>query len=942
MASSVTIINGRGHKYKRTNLNSKNLRQIRQIRENQKRLTNLRVNEICKLKCKDKPSNSKTKIDKCVPTNVHISFRDCNNKDGITQYHYITPCELSVDTLQYAFNTGKVKLVKDKDKHNQEYVSIDNFPTLLVETVTDSNFKDTRRDIGFYSAYEDTTTLGKTTYESQLQDYLDRGVYKNAVKYKETDETDLPDEPDLPETYRDGISIQDINYVREIAKSLITQNPSEYTCDLQGIPDKYIIVETVSSEGDEYVICGYPDPSKMRTYLSMLENPDIQTRIEKIHKKHRTRFVQLFADMHNFAHRDKLEKQINNIEREIYKFMPLSPNMDYLENWYKQNPKLREWINSEEFQEKLRYMDENGLVEHKQIVLSEIEKILIPESEYSAEMEKIELALTEYSRYVNELMLEYLNKPMMRIRYYFLIFKKHSEHGLVPAIFNMKQLEAKHTPVLEKVMDLIQMRIPEIYGILKDSKNHIDSYKLFHNYVKYGDFFYITTEYLHTMSNILHYAHIYKNSISLEELMYASSRMSDEGNPFWNDVKLDYEIKKFRIEIEELQTARGNVSGNMNGGGSINPYAILSVNNNTNLSVNNKSIFNTRKNSTVNQGRNQSNNKRNNQSKKNTLFELINGQILLMYEKTYQEYVIVYKANDEKIWVLEIKSNISKCILEIKAMLSNSDPSSERHIYRCNNSVYRNLEYSGKLFTLLKKYEIDKEFLQNVLKNNPFILKTVTYPKQDKLININEIFKTDLLEFDFSNIEVYNLYYFKPIIYINFLLNQTYLDALVAYKNGKRDFVSKNVKNEYKKTTMKYGVYDNINCIINPNNCGYNFIETYEELKLVVWILPFNGSNYIRNFTFLNREEHLLLLKTMKEYYMKHNDITFAHIAYSYIYGLLHIHRATYNAYKRMFPIEEKGIYILKEIKVNEMINKISTDGKYYNDIKISTLNPNI
>jgi hypothetical protein len=487
--------------------NHKAKRILRQTKQ-----TNERV-QICKTKCKD---YEKT-INDCVITNTTLSFRDCTNP-GKTLYHYVRPCELSVDSLQYAFNNDLVSIITEGDN---QYLSIKDFPTLLVETTTieksaveidklgkindndNDNFKDTRRDNGFYDVYEDALTI-KDSYEKHLEIYKKSGMYKNAVKYKNQDM------PDIPENYSDGISTQDINYVKYIAESLQKGKPEEYKCDLEGIDEKYIITENmIIGDGDskeEFVICGYPDPSKMRTYLNLLKDENIKTQINDIHIKHKTEFAQLFADMHNFITTEQ-DKKIINIETELYKFVPNSINITYMKKWYEQNPELHKWIESDEFKEKIKYMEDNGLYEHKEMIMKEIAKSLIPVDEYDKELDKLNKSLLEYDKYINELLLEYLNKPMMRIRYYFLIFKKTIIDGiisLVPAVFNIKQLESKHKPILEKVLDLIQIRIPEIFGILKDSRNKLDRYKLFHSYVKYGDFFYITTEYLHIMTNMSH------------------------------------------------------------------------------------------------------------------------------------------------------------------------------------------------------------------------------------------------------------------------------------------------------------------------------------------------------------------------------------------------------------------------------------------------------
>ena len=924
---------------------SSTLKSIKSRKSYWKKQTNIRTQ-----KCKTKCTPEENTINECVITNTHISLRDCGNPDGITRYHYITPSELSVDSLQYAFDTNRVHLnigkYNSSKKTNNIYLGIDNFPTLLIETektTEEGKFIDTRRDEGFYYAYEDSTTLAIISYEEQIKDYLEKGIYRTSLKYKELEEKDIPT------NYKVGESEQNIKYVKEIAESIIGDKIN-YKCDLQGIPDKYIITEKITIGGEEFIICGYPDPSKMRTYLSMLENPKIRDIINDIHTSHKTQFIQLFADMHNFIISDiEPSKKITNLEEDLHKLVPPSMNLKYLKTWYEQNPKLREWINSTEFKEKIKYMDDNGLTEHKKIVMDEIEKSLIPEEEYQQELSKLNEVLPEYDKYINELLLEYLNKPMMRIRYYFLIFRKDVGQGLVPAVFNIKQLEPKHKPILEKVLDLIQIRIPEIFGILEDSRNNLDRYKLFHSYVKYGDFFYITTEYLHTMSNISHYSYIYKNSISLEELIYSTGRTSDFGNPFWKDLKLEYEIKKFRVNQGQSDSANQS-------GGAKNPYALL-LNNNTR--TNTGTNINTRTNTKVtidDKTRVKKNIRSSSKTNKNNgKFKFrINGKILLLYEKLYQEYIIIYKYN-EKILVLEIKSNMASIIDEIKQNIRNGNDISE-DIYSCNNAIYRNMYYGGKLFILQKDiYEINIDTLNIILQNNPLYYAVSHKPNISNIkINFFEYYSIDLLNYNnYKNknnknknnknnnngIKIYNLYNILPMFAINILFSEYYINALNDYNVRKISKTSMKIKNRNNReiTSKKYGESNKFNVIINSNNCGYNFIEIYNDKtdKIVVWVLPFNNNKYLREYTELD-EKHIPMLQEIINIYDDGNKLIFVHNLPTVKNYCLHIHIIDKILYKRHDG--EKGSIFTREKYVKQILYNLITNKKYYNDYNVSNV----
>lgn len=851
-------------------------------------------------KCKTKCQTYNPRLENCVVTNTHISLRDCSNPKK-TQYHYITPCELNVDLLQYAFNEGLFKLSKDK-----KYVSIEKLPTLLVETTEHENretnnnrsrktsFKNTRRDTEFFHAYEDIETLKLSPYEEQLKIYLKEGLYKTLVK----------------ETNTNAVvqSVQNVNYVKQIAESLST---GEYICDLAGIPPKYIIIEEMNIEGlGEFVICGYPSPSKMRNYLSLLEDREIGTKLTAIHKEQKTQFARKFVQMYNAIYREQPDKQIKDVETEMYKFIEKALNLKYIEKWYEAQPQLRKWIASPDFKEKLAYMDAHGLTDHKEYVLSEINKALLPQDEYERESAQLPKAIEEYNQYINALLLEYLNKPMMRIRYHFLIFKKHPDpnHRLVPAIFNIKQLTPQHKPLLEKIQDLIQVRIPAIFGILEDSRNKLERYKLFHSYVKYGDMFYITTEYLHTMSNILHYAYIYKNSMSLEELIYATSRISNSGNPFWHDLKLEYELKHFRIE--QIQS----------GGAARAPTA-------------------SRMTTYVNKHSSRYKLNTNWRSAAITSEKIINGQIILIYERTYQEYVIIYIDEKGSIIVMIIKSNMAKCIDDIK----NAIKRDKTKLYTCYNSSYRTIQYNGGLFEVKDIHEITLEEFRQILKINPIGVKKYIKLLNDLKIKFSDYFQIQLLPMKPSILLFHNLYNITPILSINHLTNPLYLQALAQSieKNISIDALHvEHLQLDKREIALfKYDIVDKITSYINIDNCGYNFIigERPEYKNKVIWVYPYNKTVIkIRRLTDID-EKCLEALKILKTLFIK-DSLKYIHFSISLCYFTLHIHSISENNYKRLYPHEDNGLLFLREEHIQNANNKLTCDKKYYLEYNIDIL----
>ena len=399
-------------------------------------------------------------IGSCVVTNTTIGLKDCLSRDGKTRYHYIRPTELAVDTLQWAFNTGNAKIINNK---SDRYLVLNNFPSLQIETVEtekDGAYKDTRRFEGFYQAYEDDTTLAMLDYSTQLDAYLAAGIYRNAVKYTTREQ----DKGDNTTRYTDGFTTQDINYVKVIAdvlkkaytfSSISTEtdtkakltNPSALIGDLAGM-EKYIIVEPIKlADGGEYVICGYPDQSKMRTYLSLRNDPIIGKALDDIYKMQRTEFARMFAEMHNSVLEAADINRINLdlLDDEIHKFMK-SINITYFESWVKANEQLdpqldptnsKPWVNSDDFKAKLQLLRAKGLDAQADYIESEIARTCLKQEERKQQVANIPKVYAAFAKYVNKLLLEYLNKPMTRIRYHFLIYRRDaSKDTLVPAIFN--------------------------------------------------------------------------------------------------------------------------------------------------------------------------------------------------------------------------------------------------------------------------------------------------------------------------------------------------------------------------------------------------------------------------------------------------------------------------------------------------------------------------
>ena len=623
---------------------------------------------------------------------------------------------------------------------------------------------------------------------------------------------------------------------------------------------------------------------------------------------------------HLLIYRLLFQINLDNLDTEIHKFMK-SINITYFEDWVNENAQLDAWVNSDDFKDKIKLLKANGLVAQANYIESEITKTCLTPEERREQKANIPLVKDAFANYVNELLLEYLNKPMTRIRYHFLIYRRIGGIGdktLVPAIFNIKQLEPKYAPLLERVQDLIQTRIPQIFGILEGSQHGLDRYKLFHSYVKYGDFFYITTEYLHTMSNFTHYAYLYENSMELEELIYSLS--SSIVPNFWQSLRIDYQLKTFRIAKPATLMNKPS-SGVARGANS--RTSSRSSNKHTRIASNTTPV-----------------------PLKGTPLK---GTIMMIYEKSYQEYTVIYKESDSdsgvgEFKVLELKSNLVSCKNDIINEIGKKKPTSVNCV----------IEYSGRLFKVVSHSPFEKNIMRIIKRNNPLIVTVMKKPNtESRDISLKDMIKTELLDNTLltnmsvlgnteiiKDVQVINVALYKPILYFNCYMNIEYLTALLNYtQTGKRNVPRINFK-DIGQFSEKYGVYGNSNTIINPSNCGYNIVEVGDQNRKVIWILPFSIENeYLRNFTSITIK-HMPLLEAIKTLYIDKDHLCFLHIQSTHIYGTLHFHITRYDDYNlRSYPLEYQGSSIIKEININQIINYISQQSDYYSNYSSNLLN---
>ena len=327
--------------------------------------------------------------------------------------------------------------------------------------------------------------------------------------------------------------------------------------------------------------------------------------------------------------------------------------------------------------------------------------------------------------FYNELANKYLNKPMMNIKYVFVILKKDTDGNYVPAIFNVRELEKKHKEILEQIQKIIQTILPEIYGILDKDKNETE-YDLFYTNVSYGSIFHIKTEYLHTMSNVQKQAYKYLYMISLSELIYMLSESEN-----LKTLKLEYEKKihsflsynNFDAEQDVLykkqsikgkgsyeQSSKSNTRKTVRNNLSM-LFAKLSKNLNTSKISNNKPIY---------------------ENMSDILEKLQGCKILLMFTELGYKYKFYYKDTEHNF----------KCI----TLISKLDDTIDNEFLKTQKQtqIFEFLQTRTDIFNqILDKYIKDKIYFRTIKLLIPYkveSIKPLTKAELQNLLRYNPIF----------------------------------------------------------------------------------------------------------------------------------------------------------------------------------------------------------
>ena len=677
-----------------------------------------------------------------------------------------------------------------------------------------------------------------------------------------------------------------------------------YESDFSGLDSKYIIMDNDDTTQPDYVICGYPERQMKAHILNFWQTTENPTKFTTLFKALDTDNANVIAKLFNEF---KEEKDKIKDKTEYYKlYMSLRKSIfKYIEDRYTElNKEDKTKVSDVELQHFKDHFEKNA--EH----------------------------------YFQQIALKYLPKPMVFIKYVFLVFNKHKDGKLTPMVFNVKELTKQHQSILERVERLIKHELPYKFGILNDAeyknKNENktdpfdDEYKLFYSRYRYGKFFHISTEYVHTMSNISDKAHGYKNSITLEELIYSCGLLSDSGKPFFEDVKLDYEVREHQINKYSISQSEH-----------LNTKKYSHLNKELTTGLRSEEVFDLyekEKSKKNNNSKNIQSMSKNKQYVKLPIkqYEIKQMKFILMSKLNIQEYTFIYLLNS-KFYKLIIKSNTTQILKEIIEELKDNKISNN-----FNNIVIK-FNNVNKCFKIISNDILSLEDYKNLFEINPIIIKIFTKPNIiNNKINTYYYYSTDLLDIkkiqnynDNMMVNLYDTSIHIPIVLQNYLktYSNKYNTKTIMYNNNSKHF-SDCVKNKDCINITNY-------IHLNQNKCGYDFIESidHKQGKITVYIYPSSNQKkkYLGNYMDLDKSS-IPMLKALIDLYLYNNDyIIFLHKTITIWFYCLHFHIIKKTEYKReTFSYNEKGSYYIQDITIHELINKLETNENYYINSKYS------
>lgn len=469
------------------------------------------------------------------PSGHYMYYKDTENSNI---FHGFKPLQLNAAMVQYLCDIKSLQVYNLSDDESL-YLGFKNFPS-IVETIEDKkklskSVKDEYGQRDFTEVIEGNRPLlereinyNNLMTSSQFKIELEKIMYPSINNSEKL----LLENLDKKE----AIISQDVEYVKKLILDLprilehdkSPKKSNDEICDLSYSTDNFLIVDRKRDYpgiDGEVVIVGYPGeinpflklkvPNPINPREDILLIDLLKKTIFEEHKKSETEpnnYCKLLIQLFNQFKSDTNKINPDNVD-EYYKFIKpsLNSNLKYVKTILMNNPDIFP----------------NG------------------EKDYTS----LEIKVDEL---LEELIFGIFTRPNTKIRYVFHPFLITSNGRIEPLLYNVRELESKHKPVLKRILELIQTEIPKRFEIFNDKEisriRNGENIKFtnFYSYYRYGDIFHIKTEYLYPSTNMDQYSHVYNRSINLEELIY-SSELVTSGNPFWSKLNFQYEIRNYRF-----------------------------------------------------------------------------------------------------------------------------------------------------------------------------------------------------------------------------------------------------------------------------------------------------------------------------------------------------------------------------------------------------------
>jgi hypothetical protein len=635
------------------------------------------------------------------PSGHYMYYKDTESDS----FHGFKPLQLNAAMVQYLCNTpGTLSFSKSKDATDTSlYLGFNNFPS-IVETIEtkkkiSKSVKDDEGNRDFTEVIEgNTPILDRDTNYKNLMESSQFKIKLEKIKYEQ--------DPTKNANKEEAVITQDVEYVKKLIQDLsrilqsqtqtprktvrqtVRQTPRQTVrqtprqteiCDLSYSTSDFLIVDRKRDYpglNGEVVIVGYPgeinpflklkvpnpaNPSQKILLIDLLKKTIFQE-----HKKPETEpgnYCQLLIQLRNAFKLNDADKINPDDSNEYYNFIKwnLNANFKYVRNILIQNPSIFP----------------NG----------ETDYLLLEET---------------VNQLLKKLLIGIFTRPNTKIRYVFHPFIINPAGKIEPLIYNVRELEPKHKPVLERILELIQTEIPKRFEIFTASEmskirgGENVKFTNFYSYYRYGDIFHIKTEYLFPSTNMDQYTHVYNRSINLEELIY-SSGLVVSGYPFWLKLNFQYEIRNYRFHQQSLielnQTQSAGRPKTKKSRFFATPYS-KKVENKTEKKYSPKFTF--LDNSSVNQELNQ---------------KLKIKKILFIRENQNSTYEIYYQAENNKFYYLVLTPVLNNRDIFLPGLCTPITP--HQKVFDCFNNTVNVYSVSTPVFKVEKLQEITPDLDKN-------------------------------------------------------------------------------------------------------------------------------------------------------------------------------------------------------------------------------------